>query len=249
MKRDIWLWTTVCMVSMCRFAIGVESAAPQPILRLAPANGSYAEDFRGPQTLGGDQLPTPARGLVGLHLGYGAGPFKLEAVEVRIPTAAADKSYCVKIASSDARYWSLNPYQRTDDTKTSNKIESHSRFLNLLAQTYLSSDVVIRVLATNTCNEDAAGALVPAVLPGTVNAVPLIAYINAPGDRANARLLDFDGNSVGSGTCRMVDDSMIYTELCELPLNPQNRQRVKKLAIEIVGAANRHLNFDLQLAP
>src|SRR5262249_17313094 len=138
MKWDIWLWMAVFMISMCRFTIGAEFAAPRPILKLASANGSYVEDFRGPQTLGGDHLPTPVRGLVGLHLGHGSGPFKLEAVEVRIPTAAADKSYCIKIASRDARYWSLNPYQRTDDTNTSNKIESHSRFFNLLAQTYLS---------------------------------------------------------------------------------------------------------------
>jgi hypothetical protein len=190
MKPPASLFLFTSALACCSWAALAQSPGPQPILELASPAHNFMEDFRGPTQRGGsNSVLSSIRGLAGLHLGHSTGPLKLNELQIRLPQADLTEKYCVRIASIDGRYWSLNPYQRSGKQLQSGIIETRSKFLHLLEDSYKPSDIVVRVVASDSCAEEANGPIVPLIAPGDANADTLVVYVNAPGDRASVRLL------------------------------------------------------------
>ena len=103
--------------------------------------------------------------IVGLHLGRSADPYRSDGLSVAGLRDQSVQQICVRVTTQDARYWALNRYiaMRTPGL---GRLEAPTRFAKELAA-YNASQVAVRIIAANDCNEDSDGPLVPAVLPGT----------------------------------------------------------------------------------
>jgi len=245
-KELLWFIITWCVILNASIA---QQSATQPILQLSSAPKNYVESYR-IQTRGPQSPASSLRGLAGLHLGLGAGPFRLDQLQVRLPTSTQTKDYCARIATADGRYWSLNPYRRIDEKNVSSGIETRSRFHDLLAESYSSSDILVRLVATTLCNEDARGPLIPVALPGATKLGSIFAYVNAPGDRVTARLLGVDSNALANVKCKSDDsNAFLYTNYCELPLDTMIQKQATRLEIGLIGSSERPFAFDIQFSP
>jgi hypothetical protein len=218
-----------------------------PVLELLSISKNYEEDFQGLRVRGSGALISPTRGLVGLHIGYGVGPFYLERVKVPILSVTSGRNYCVKVVSNDGAYWSLNSYQRKDDKNALYGIETRSKYKDLLSKVYSSSDIAIRVIASNTCTENSAGLLMPAILPGATSEGPLVGYINTPGDRITARLVDDFKRTIALGICKTDRDAVVFTEVCQFPIAENSVKAITKLEIVPIGSPDRAFTFEIQI--
>jgi hypothetical protein len=220
---------------------------PTAVLELT-AN-SYSESFQQLRPRGAEFLPASAlRGLVGIHLGTSSGPFEISRLQVHLPPDQKARNYCVRIATVDGRYWSRNAYRRSSDKDALGYIETRSKIGSLLARAYTSSDVVVRVVESASCNDDLNGAVVPVVLPGSLRTESLFVYVNAPGDLVAARVLDMKDRAIATGNCRADDTAIMYTESCEIPVRPNIVNQATKLQVEIIGSSDKPFVYDLRLA-
>lgn len=234
----------------------IESGAQQPpdAPILALAANDYVETFLPPQDMKSDRLRSPkpsARGIAGLHLGKGSGPFRLSDLRIRLAPNTGARDYCVRIMTGDGRYWSLNPYHRSPNKDAAPTVQTRSRLAAELASTYQAEEVMVRAVAVpkSACPEDASGTLVPIIPPGATSENTLAVYVNAPGDQAKVWLAGPDGRPLAHGQCTTKEETeaITYTERCEIPLTPQTRERATKLVLERIGSGEKSLAYDVQL--
>lgn len=243
---------TAIVAICCSFGLLPACAFAQPappVLELASSGKKYEENFR-LGSRGAQAAIVGPRGLVGLHLGQGTGEFRIQGMRVRLPAATASASYCVKLVSVDGTYWSLNPYRRLPDGSGERLIETKSKYSDMLAKAYQSSELIARSVASPACTEEASGPLLPVIPPGATRLDTLFVYFNSPGDRLAARLLDAQGQPVATGGClNNDDDSAVFSQACEFPFADAIEKRAVKLQIEIVGSGKRSLQYDVQTGP
>jgi hypothetical protein len=192
-----------------------------------------------------------SRLVVGVHLGRASGRFKVDDLAAAVPTQAPARTYCVKLTTRDARYWSLNGYLHPTTNTVLWRLETRSKFAADLAQRYEAQDIAIRIYAAADCYDDADGPLIAAIPPGAVDQNVLVLYLNAVGNRTAVRLLDREGKSIASASCVVAsrDNLVSYTEICELPLAGVNRAQAAKLQFTLIGAgaAKTPITADIEL--
>jgi hypothetical protein len=108
--------------------------------------------------------------------------------------------------------------------------------------------VIVRAVESGSCNDDLNGALVPVVLPGPLSTESLFVYVNAPGDLVSARILNKEDKAIATGNCQADDTAIMYTETCEIHVNPDIVGQVTKLQVQIIGSADKPFAYDLRLA-
>jgi hypothetical protein len=225
-------------------------AAEPAALRLEDPS-RYFESFLAPgMRAARTRLVAPDRALVGLQLGYGSGPFALADLRAAVPTDEAS-DLCVQISSPDGRYWSMNNYRPVTNAHAPVRMETHSQFAAQLAARYSADEVPIAIRATGQCEEEAKGALLPAVPPGATNTDILVAYLNAPGNRAGARLLDRQDKVLAIGRCAAPKDdaSIAFTQVCAVSIDPSIREKAARLQVTLIGESGQPVNaaYDLSL--
>jgi hypothetical protein len=219
-------------------------------LQLADPSG-YFESFLQPGSRAGiPKLVAPDRALVGLHLGYGSGPFSLADLRAAVPSGMTSE-LCVQVSSPDGRYWSINGYRPVAAAHASVRLQTRSKFDAELAAQYTADEVPIAIRATHDCDEGSKGSLIAAIPPGARTTDTLIVYLNAPGSRAGAKLLDVHENNIASGRCGPPADStsIAFTEVCVVSLTAEVRQRASGLQITLIGEAGEPIRtkYDLIL--
>ena len=209
-----------------------QEAGPSPALRLVEPE--FSEDYA-PQGTRGLHRLSP-RVIVGLHLGHGAGPFWIDKIAVPLG-AAKDPNYCVSLSSGDARYRSVNRYQRSSDPGAARIIETHSRYGEDLARAYQAEDVAIKITVSSHCGEDDDLKLVPALPPGRVSPDTLVVFVNSRGSRANVSVLDRKGATIATGACSPADPDKVVTfsEICAIPLSESSLAAPLRLRVGLLG--------------
>lgn len=210
------------------------SAAEEPLLQLS-APGAYQESYS-PSGQRSFQRAS-SRIIVGLHIGHGAGRFRLDDVAVIEPAAVNAKALCVKLTSKDARYWSLNAYRGPDGKASFARLETKSKFADDLAQRYRADDFAARAIAAPDCTEDTDGPLFPVEPPGAVARDALVVYVNAVGARAGIKLTDKSGKQIAVGACAQAprDSTIAFTETCDIPLAGVKVTGPARLSTTLVG--------------
>lgn len=211
----------------------------------------YFESFLAPgMRAARTKLVAPDRALVGLQLGYGSGPFALADLRAVVPSDEAS-DLCVQISSPDGRYWSMNNYRPVTNAHAPVRMETHSHFAAELAARYSADEVPIAIRATGQCEEEAKGLLLPAVPPGARETNILVAYLNAPGNRAAARLLDGQDKVLATGHCAAPKDnsSIAFTQICAVSMDATVREKAARLQVTLIGDGGQPVNaaYDLSL--
>jgi hypothetical protein len=236
---------------LASFASMVQCHADEVMaLQLSDPSG-YFESFLQPGSrAGAPRLVAPERALVGLHLGYGRGPFSLANLRAAVPSGMTSE-LCVQVSSPDGRYWSINAYRSVAAAHASVRLQTRSKFDAELAAQYTADEVPIAIRATHDCDEGSKGSLVAAIPPGATSTDTLIVYLNAPGSRAGAKLLDAHENNIASGRCGPPADgtSIAFTEVCIVSLSAEVRRRTSGLQITLIGEAGEPIptKYDLVL--
>lgn len=238
--RRLWMMFWVLLVPAADASAG-------DLVTLAQPDAGFAE------TLGG-RAKVSGRVLVGLRIGPSPGRFDAGSVRVALPPASATLPLCVRMTSSDGRYWALNPYLAQPPFPPTPRLDIRSRFQDQLAD-YGAEDIIVRVADSGECHEDAEGTIRP-VLYGNAAAaadgsVRLSAYVNTGSARASLELLDAAGQSLGATKCAKPRNraAVSFTRLCELDL-PQTlapgRYQLLITAKALTGGRVPH-RFDIWL--
>ncbi len=231
--RSSLFFAAIAMLSCCAKP-GAGHAEDATVLQLAKPS-----DFQETYSATGQRSfkRSSSHVVVGLHVGRGAGRFRLDDLAIALPRSVPAKTFCVKLTSKDARYWSLNAYKGADGKTGLEKLETRSKFADDLAQKYKSDDFATRAIVSPDCTEDSDGPLVAVMPPGAVAEDVLVVYVNAVGSRAGMRLLDKDGKSLATGTCAPAarDSTIAFTEICEIPLAGLKTTASARLQTTLVG--------------
>lgn len=188
------------------------------LVTLAQPDAEFAE------TLGG-RTKVSGRVLVGLRIGPSPGRFDAGRLRVALPPVSEALPLCVRMTSSDGRYWALNPYLARPPFPPTPRLDIRSKYQDQLAE-YGGDDIIIRVADSGECHEDAEGVIRPILYSGygaaTDGAARLHAYVNTGSARATLELLDAAGQSLGTTTCAKPGNraAVSFTRLCELDLPP-----------------------------
>jgi hypothetical protein len=227
-------------------AVGDAQAQPAPALKLAAP--SFTESYV-PAGRRSVKDIDANRAIVGLHLGRAQGPFQMGEIRAALKGNPA-KEFCVRIASGDARYRSLNPYRR-EGADPDPRLETISRYGNELSTRYQSGNMPVQIMATAECTEGASGALIPAIPPGAQDRDTLVVFVNSVGSRASAELVGPDGKTVATGRCMLPtqDATLLYSEVCEVPLGKAAGTKRAKLRLGMIGSDAKRiaLTFDVAL--
>ena len=226
-------------------AVGDARAQPAPALKLAAP--SFTESYV-PAGRRSIKDIDASRAIVGLHLGRAQGPFQIGDIRVALKGNPA-KDFCVRIASGDARYRSLNPYRR-EGADPDPRLETSSRYSNELSTRYQSANVPVQIMATPECSESASGALVPAIPPGAQDRDTLVVFVNSVGSRASAELVGPDGKTIATGRCMLPtqDSTLLYSEVCEVPLGKAAAARRTKLRLGMIGSDAKRISLAFDVA-
>jgi hypothetical protein len=192
------------------------AAVAGDLVTLAQPDAEFAE------TLGG-RTKVSGRVLVGLRIGPGPGRFDAERVRVVLPPTGKALPLCVRITSSDGRYWALNPYLARPPFPPAPRLDIRSKYEDELAG-YGAEDIIIRVADSSECHEDAEGMIRPVLYDidqlAADRPMQLHAYVNTGSAGASVELLDAAGQSLGMTKCARPENraAVSFTRLCELEL-------------------------------
>lgn len=213
---------------------GAAAFADEAVLRLS-APDNYQETYA--QSGARSFQRASGRVIVGMHLGHGAGRFRLDDVSIIGPAPATARNLCVKLTSKDARYWSLNAYRGLSGKAEFSRLETKSKFADELAQRYKADDFAVRAVASTDCTEDTDGALIPVAPPGAVSRDALVVFVNAVGSRASVKLTDKAGKQLAMGACAPAprDSTIAFTEICDIPLAGLKLTGAARLSTTLVG--------------
>ena len=203
------------IVGLSLLTLGAIAAADN-LVTLAQPDAQFAE------TLGG-RTKVSGRVLVGLRIGPSPGRFDARRVRVALPPANDALPLCVRMTSSDGRYWALNPYLARPPFQPMPRLDIRSRYQDELAA-YSGEDIIIRIAESGECHEDVEGTIRPVSYADEDEAAAastqLHVYVNTGSARASLELLDEDGQSLALTKCARPTNraAVSFTRLCELDL-------------------------------
>jgi hypothetical protein len=216
-----------------------------PVLDLAP--GEFSENLLEPGIKGRETMLDPMRMLVGLHRGRAAGPFRIEEVGALLPLPETPDNYCIRITSADARYASLNRYQKTTAKSPTTRVEVKSKYANELAKQYSSSDMIIRISSGSTCPGAKDAFIVAAVPPGVADTQELLTYLNVRGSHAQISLTKAE-KVLAAGRCEHPEKpALVYSDVCVTPLSDLNGAIPEGLRVTYINDAGRVSHSDFRL--
>jgi hypothetical protein len=227
--------------------LGPGGAAAGEVVTLAQPDAEFAE------TLGG-RAKVSGRVLVGLRIGPSPGRFDAGRVRVALPPASEALPLCVRITSSDGRYWALNPYLARPPLPPTPRLDIRTKYQDQLAD-YDGDDIIIRVADSGQCHEDAEGLIRPFLYAhdgrAPDGATRLHAYVNTGSARATLELLGPAGQSLGTTKCTKPSNraAVSFTRLCALDLPPAlapGRYQLLITARALTGSRVPH-RFDIWL--
>ena len=229
-------------LAFCIFLISISMAtAAGDLVTLAQPAAGFEE------TLGG-RTKVSGRVLVGLRIGSSPARFKADHVRVTLPSVDEVKSLCVRMTSGDGRYWALNPYTAQPPLPPMPRLDIRSRYRDELGG-YDGEDIIIRVVDTEECHEDAVGLIHPVAYIAadelTSGGRQLHAYVNTGSARAALELFDESGESVSSTKCEKPKSraAVSYTRFCTLELPfpiARGEYQLVITARALTGASTKH---------
>lgn len=194
-------------VALFTTAAGFVGPAEAEMLRLVQPD-RFQEEFAGGADVSGELL-------AGLAYSPVAADLDLAALSLHYPENAADGQICIKLTTSDGRYWAQNAYagEPADEPAA---IPVPTRYEDQL-KAYRTTDLL--TLASSGPCDGERGALVPVRLAPKEDADVLVAYVNVNRGDVGATL-EQDGEVIASDErCdRPTSSHVAYSRICVLPI-------------------------------
>lgn len=198
----------VFRVAFMAAVAGFVAPAEAETLRLVQPD-LFHEEFAGGADVSGELL-------AGLAYGSGAAELDLDALSLHYPEKAAYGQVCIKLTTSDGRYWAQNAYagEPADEPAA---IPVPTRYEDQLRE-YRTTDL-LALASTGPCDGER-GALVPVRLAPKQGADVLVAHVNVNRGDVGATL-ERDGRVIASDErCdRPTSSHVAYSRICVLPIS------------------------------